>query len=127
MRDVFEASRCRQPGSAGEARSASKLGAPNPPVLALSNHHPFPKKPLPAFHAHISFPRPPSQNKTAQRQPAHPSRRSDVRPSPCFQILTRGPKLKSHLSICPVCERTRAPHRVCDREDCKTYFQHRWL
>lgn len=43
------------------------------------------------------------------------------------QILMRGPKLQDHLSICPVCERTRAPHRVCDREDCKTYFKHRWL
>mmetsp|Transcript_32565 Transcript_32565/g.107688 ORF Transcript_32565/g.107688 Transcript_32565/m.107688 type:complete len:191 (+) Transcript_32565:2-574(+) len=43
------------------------------------------------------------------------------------QLLVRGPKLQSHLSICPVCERTRAPHRVCDREDCRTYFKHRWM
>ena len=42
------------------------------------------------------------------------------------QIAMRGPKLKPHLYICPVCERTRAPHRVCDREDCKTYFRSRW-
>uniref|UniRef100_A0A7S0J1V0 Large ribosomal subunit protein bL32m n=1 Tax=Calcidiscus leptoporus TaxID=127549 RepID=A0A7S0J1V0_9EUKA len=43
------------------------------------------------------------------------------------QIAMRAPKLKPHLSMCPVCERMRAPHRVCEREDCKTYFKHRWL
>lgn len=42
------------------------------------------------------------------------------------QIEMRGPKLKPHLYNCPVCERTRAPHYVCDREDCKTYFRSRW-
>ena len=36
-----------------------------------------------------------------------------------FQAV-RGPKLQSHLYMCPVCERMRAPHRVCDRHDCST-------
>ena len=43
------------------------------------------------------------------------------------QIAMRGPKHKAHLNLCPVCERMRAPHRVCEREDCKTYFKHRWM
>lgn len=43
------------------------------------------------------------------------------------QLATRGPKLQAHMNMCPVCERMRAPHRVCDREDCRTYFKHRWL
>lgn len=43
------------------------------------------------------------------------------------QIRARGPFLQSHMSICPVCERMRAPHRVCGREDCRTYFKHRWF
>lgn len=42
------------------------------------------------------------------------------------KILARGPKPKGHLYMCPVCERMRAPHRVCGREDCQTYFRHRW-
>jgi ribosomal protein L32 len=42
------------------------------------------------------------------------------------QRANRGPFEKSHMTLCPVCERMRAPHRVCDREDCKTYFKHRW-
>ena len=43
------------------------------------------------------------------------------------QIATRGPKLQPHLYMCPVCERMRDTHRVCDRQDCMTYFRHRWL
>ena len=43
------------------------------------------------------------------------------------RIQATGPKAKSHLYMCPVCERMRAPHRVCDREDCQTYFRHRWF
>ena len=39
----------------------------------------------------------------------------------------RGPFLQSHMSMCPVCERMRAPHRVCGREDCQTYWRHRWM
>ena len=39
----------------------------------------------------------------------------------------RGPHMQSHVSMCPVCERMRMPHRVCDREDCETYFKHRWF
>ena len=42
-------------------------------------------------------------------------------------IRERGPKPQHHLSQCPVCERMRMPHRVCEREDCETYFVHRWL
>ena len=38
-----------------------------------------------------------------------------------------GPKLQTHLYMCPVCERMRAPHRVCDRQDCSTYFKHKWF
>ena len=38
-----------------------------------------------------------------------------------------GPKLKTHMYTCPVCERMRAPHRVCGREDCQTYFKHKWF
>ena len=43
------------------------------------------------------------------------------------QIATRGPHLQPHINLCPVCERMRKPHLVCEREDCKTYFKHRWL
>ena len=43
-----------------------------------------------------------------------------------FQAV-RGSKLQTHLYMCPVCERMRAPHRVCGREDCATYFKHRWF
>ena len=43
------------------------------------------------------------------------------------QLVMRGPKLQAHMYMCPVCERMRAPHRVCDREDCVTYFKHRWF
>ena len=71
----------------------------------------------------------------------------------------RGPKLQTHLYMCPVCvrahflltrslndfaqapasterrtdrfthsqERMRATHRVCGREDCSTYFKHKWF
>jgi len=39
----------------------------------------------------------------------------------------RGPHLKSHMYMCPVCERMREPHKVCGREDCQTYFKHRWF
>jgi ribosomal protein L32 len=42
------------------------------------------------------------------------------------QIRQRGPQVQSHMYMCPVCERMRAPHRVCGREDCQTYFKHRW-
>lgn len=35
----------------------------------------------------------------------------------------RGPQHKSHMYMCPVCERFRLPHRVCGREDCQTYFK----
>ena len=35
-------------------------------------------------------------------------------------LRLHGPK--EHIYMCPVCERMRLPHRVCDREDCKTYF-----
>ena len=41
------------------------------------------------------------------------------------QLRMRGPKLQAHVSMCPVCERMRQPHRVCEREDCSTYFKHR--
>ena len=43
-----------------------------------------------------------------------------------FQAI-RGPKLQTHMYMCPVCERMRAPHRVCGREDCATYFKHKWF
>lgn len=43
------------------------------------------------------------------------------------QIAARGPKLQNHFYMCPVCERMRAPHRVCGRQDCVTYFKHRWF
>ena len=39
----------------------------------------------------------------------------------------RGPFLKAHMSICPVCERMREPHRVGGREDCQTSWRHRWF
>ena len=39
--------------------------------------------------------------------------------------LQRGPHLKQNIHMCAVCERMRMPHRVCDREDCKTYFKDR--
>ena len=39
----------------------------------------------------------------------------------------RGPKLQPHLYMCPVCERMRAPHRVCDRQDCSTYYVNKWF
>ncbi len=41
-------------------------------------------------------------------------------------IRMRGPKPKDTIYTCPVCERMRLPHRVCEREDCKTYFKHRY-
>ncbi|KAL3929173.1 MAG: hypothetical protein SGPRY_002072 [Prymnesium sp.] len=41
------------------------------------------------------------------------------------QLAVKGPKLKEALYMCPVCERMKAPHRVCEREDCKPYFKHR--
>ena len=40
--------------------------------------------------------------------------------------VARGPHLKTTMNMCAVCERMRLPHRVCDREDCKTYFKSRW-
>mmetsp|Transcript_9631 Transcript_9631/g.24885 ORF Transcript_9631/g.24885 Transcript_9631/m.24885 type:complete len:133 (-) Transcript_9631:201-599(-) len=43
------------------------------------------------------------------------------------QQRMRGPYLQSHQSMCPVCERMRSPHRVCGREDCRTYWKHRWF
>lgn len=43
------------------------------------------------------------------------------------QTRMRGPHLQSHQSMCPVCERMRVPHRVCGREDCRTYWKHRWF
>ena len=43
------------------------------------------------------------------------------------QVFARGPKVQAHMSMCSVCERMRAPHRVCEREDCVTYFKHRWF
>ena len=43
------------------------------------------------------------------------------------QIASRGPQLQAHFYMCPVCERMRAPHRVCERQDCVTYFKHRWF
>ena len=43
------------------------------------------------------------------------------------QMRHSGPKHKAHIYMCPVCERNRLPHRVCDREDCKTYFSHKWF
>ena len=43
-----------------------------------------------------------------------------------FQAM-RGPKLQTHMYMCPVCERLRLPHRVCGREDCSTYFKHKWF
>ena len=43
------------------------------------------------------------------------------------QIRARGPHLQSNQYMCPVCERMRLPHRVCDREDCRTYWKHRWF
>ena len=43
-----------------------------------------------------------------------------------FQAI-RGPKQQTHISMCPVCERMRQPHRVCGREDCATYFRHKWF
>ena len=39
----------------------------------------------------------------------------------------RGPFLQDHMRMCPVCERMRVPHRICDREDCQTYFKNRWF
>ena len=42
------------------------------------------------------------------------------------QVENRGPKLKKDIYMCPVCERMRAPHLVCGREDCSTYFKHKW-
>ena len=51
--------------------------------------------------------------------------RKRVRPAGHRKI--RGPFLKAHMSICPVCERMREPHRVCGREDCQTYWRHRWF
>ena len=41
-----------------------------------------------------------------------------------LQAIT-GSKLQTHLYMCPVCERMRAPHRVCGREDCSTYATRR--
>ena len=38
-----------------------------------------------------------------------------------------GPQLQPHVYMCPVCERMRVPHRVCGREDCRTYWKHRWF
>ncbi len=43
------------------------------------------------------------------------------------QMRHSGPKHKAHIYMCPVCERLRLPHRVCDREDCQTYFSHKWF
>lgn len=43
------------------------------------------------------------------------------------QLALAGPKPQSHMYMCPVCERMRATHRVCEREDCKAYFRHRWF
>ena len=43
------------------------------------------------------------------------------------QLASRGPQLQDHFYMCPVCERMRAPHRVCERQDCVTYFKHRWF
>ena len=43
-----------------------------------------------------------------------------------FQAI-RGQKLQTHVYMCPVCERNRMPHRVCDREDCSTYYKNKWF
>ena len=43
------------------------------------------------------------------------------------QQEARGPHLKGHMYMCPVCERMRAPHRVCGSEHCQTYWKHRWF
>ena len=32
----------------------------------------------------------------------------------------------SGLIVCGLTGRMRVPHRVCEREDCQTYFKHRW-
>ena len=42
-------------------------------------------------------------------------------------IRMRGPKPKDTIYTCPVCERMRQPHRVCEREDCSTLMQGRWF
>ena len=39
----------------------------------------------------------------------------------------RGPKLQETFNMCPVCERMRQPHRVCEREDCSSHFGGRWF
>lgn len=43
------------------------------------------------------------------------------------KVAARGPKLQETFNMCPVCERMRQPHRVCDREDCSTMMRSRWF
>ena len=43
------------------------------------------------------------------------------------KVAERGPKLQETFNMCPVCERMRQPHRVCERQDCTTYMRNRWF
>ena len=95
---------------------------------------------VPALLGHPAHPQPPLEQQHHEHAPsglldsillmAAPKKRTTYRRKRvrrAGQLAQKGPHHKEHVYMCPVCERMRVPHRVCDREDCQTYFRHRWF